>query len=162
VLVEAVAFSTVIVAVHIMAVVVTFGYLFAEPVLWPLAERIDRAAMPLLHRLRKSIGRWLINPGLLAVIAAGIYLASDEHQWKAFFVQWALGVAIVLGGLEGSYVIPKSGRLAEIAERDLAAGAWSDEYVRLRGRVRVVGGAMAVLVLVTIYIMTVQPGRAGS
>ena len=56
---------------------------------------------------------------LLIVLVAGIYLASKLHQWSAFYVQWGLAVAVVLGGLFGAYFIPNERKLGEIAARDV-------------------------------------------
>lgn len=156
-LATAVAFWQVVLAVHIAAVVAAFGVIIAFPLLVVVGARKEPGAMPSLHRMRRLIGRALVNPGLLLVVIAGIYLASDLHQWKHFYVQWGLGVAIVLGGLEGAYVLPRERRLAELAERDLGAGGGelSPEYVALRGRVVTVHAVMIALVLATIYLMTV-------
>ena len=151
-------FSDYVRAVHIIAVVVAFGIPLAHPVIEALVERVDRSAVPTFHQVRKLAGRWLVNPAMLFVLIAGIVLASDEHLWKAFFVQWGIGAIVVLGGLEGSYIMPKSGKLAELAKRDLAAGAerWSDEYLALSRRVRIVGAVMDFLVIATILIMATQ------
>ena len=152
-------FSDYVRAVHIISVALAFGIPFATPLLTALVERVDRSAVPAFHQVRKLAGRWLVNPAMVLLLIAGIVLASDQHLWKAFFVQWGIGAIVVIGGIEGSFVMPKSGRLAELAERDLAAGgaAWSDEYVSLRRKVRVGSSAMNLLVVVTIVIMATQP-----
>lgn len=160
-LVTAVAVWQVILAVHIVAAVVAFGVTFAYPLFELVGTRVDTRAMPGLHRLQQMIGRRLINPGLAVVILAGIYLASHLHQWKAFYVQWGLGVSIVLGALEGAFMIPREGKLAELAERDIAApGAgevkWSGEYKALAKQVGAVGAVMSLLIVITVYVMTVQ------
>ena len=145
-------------AVHIIAAVLTFGVPLAYPVMEALVERVDRTAIPVFHQVRKLIGRWLVNPAMLLLLIAGIVLASDEHLWKEFFVQWGIGAIVVLGGLEGSYLMPKSGRLAEFAKRDLAAaGGWSDEYLSLHTRVRYVGLFYDLIVVATIVVMATQP-----
>jgi hypothetical protein len=146
-------------AVHIIAVVLAFGIPFATPLLTALVERVDRTAVPVFHQVRKLAGRWLVNPAMALVLIAGIVLASDQHLWKAFFVQWGIGAIVVLGAIEGSFVMPKSGRLAELAKRDLAAGGetWSDEYLSLRRRVRAGSTLMTLLVVITILLMATQP-----
>jgi hypothetical protein len=161
VLVSAVAFWQIVLAVHIAAVVVAFGVTFALPVIAGVGPRLDPRAAPLLHRLRQRIGRIVINPGLTLVLIAGIYLASDLHQWHKFYVQWGVAVAIVLGALEGSFMIRQAGKLAELAERDIAASGdgtveWSAEYHARVKRTGAVGALMSGLVLVTVYLMTVQ------
>jgi hypothetical protein len=160
-LAPAVLFSQVVVAIHVVFVVVAFGALLTYPVIAIAAERLDRRSVPLLHRVRKVIGRSLVNPGMVIVVIAGIYLASDLHDWHEFFVQWGLGAVIVIGALEGAFVIRESGRLADIAQRDIdAAGGgeikWSEEYVSVRGRADQVNALMAVIVIVTVFLMVVQ------
>jgi Predicted integral membrane protein (DUF2269) len=161
VLVVGVAFYQVALAIHIMAVVVTFGVLFAYPLIQLVGDRLDPRAIPWYHRVQEKIGQRLISPGLLVVLVAGIYLASKLHQWSFFYVQWGVAVSIVIGALGGVFFSPNERRLAELAERDVAsAGAgdvvWSPEYLALRRRNAVLGNGVAVLVLVTIYLMTVQ------
>jgi Predicted integral membrane protein (DUF2269) len=158
VLVSAVAFWQVVLAIHIAAVVIAFGVVFAYPVFVFVGSRIDRRAIPWFHRMQQQIGRRIINPGLVVVLVAGIYLASKLHFWHYFFVQWGIAVAIVIGGIEGGFMIRVEGRLAELAERDLAAGGdeWSDEYQVLARRAGAAGLLLYALILVTIYLMTVQ------
>jgi hypothetical protein len=158
VLVPAVAFWQVVLAIHIAAVVIAFGVVFAYPVFVLVGSRVDRRAIPWFHRMQQQIGRRIISPGLLVVLVAGIYLASELHFWHYFFVQWGIAVSVVIGALEGGYMIRHEGRLAELAERDLAEGGeqWSDEYQALSRRVGAAGLLLYVLVLVTIYLMSVQ------
>jgi hypothetical protein len=160
-LVTAVSFPTVALAVHILFVVAAFGVVIGYPVIMLAAERLDPRAMPVLHRVRVTIGRSLVNPGLLVVVIAGVYLASHLHAWSDFFVWWGIGAALVLGGLEGSFAIPQEKRLARLATRDIeAAGGgevrWSGDYVTTRNRSHLVGWAMALLVAATVVVMTVR------
>ena len=97
------------------------------------------------------------------IVIAGIYLASKEHQWSTFYVQWGLGVVIVIGALGGMFFAPRERKLAELAERDIAAAGngevkWSPEYEALSRRVAAVGAAVGLLVLITVYLMTVHSG----
>jgi len=162
-LLTAVEFWQIILAVHIVAVVVSFGVIFAIPLLEIAGERLDQRAMPWLHRMEHELTRRLISPGLGVVLLAGIYLASKLHMWHAFYVQWGLGASIVLGGLAGAFFSPRERKLAELAERDVAAATedsftWSDEYRALRSRVALVGAIAGLLIVVTIYFMTVHTG----
>jgi hypothetical protein len=89
--------------------------------------------------------------------------------WKSFFVGWGIVAVIVIGGIEGAIIIPRSGRQATLAERDLAATAvaaggqrssatWSPEYVagaRLLSRAAVL---LQLVVVVTVFIMASHPG----
>ncbi len=162
-LVPAVAFWQVILALHIVAVVAAFGVTFAYPVIFAVGSRMDPRAIPWFHRVQIQVARRLLNPALLVVVLAGVYLASKLHQWHAFYVQWGIGVAIVIGGLEGAFMIPRERRLAELAEADIerAGGGevtWSAEYEKLGRQVGTVGALMGLLVVITIYLMTVQSG----
>jgi uncharacterized membrane protein len=151
-----------ILAVHIMAVVIAFGFVFALPVVYMVAGKHDPRSLPILHRIEYTVERMIINPALLVVVAAGIYLASDGHHWSEFFVQWGLAAVVVIGALVGSVMIPAAKRAEEAARRDLADAGESDfqpgtEYQALVRRLNLVGSGLGVLVLATILFMAVKP-----
>jgi len=167
-----VEFFQLVLAVHILAVVLAFGVTFAYPLFGIVGARMDPRAMPWFHRMQQVIGRRLINPALLIVLVAGIYLASHLHQWGATYVQWGLAAVVVLGGLEGGFMVPREGRLADLAERDLAgspaAGAGASastatatvgaEYTALLKRIGLVGSLMQLIVVVTVFLMATRAG----
>jgi uncharacterized membrane protein len=159
----AASFYEVVLAIHIAAVVVAFGVTFAYPVMFAVAARHDPRSLPLVHRIEYTLERMLINPALLLVVLAGIYLASKGHFWSDFFVQWGLGAAIVIGALVGSVMIPTAKRAEQAAARDLAASAGgevalSEEYRALTRRLSTVGSLLSLIVLVTIYFMVTHTG----
>jgi uncharacterized membrane protein len=152
----------VVLAVHIMAVVVAFGWTFALPVVFGVAARREPRSIPVLHRIEYVVSRFLLNPALVVVLGAGIYLASKAHVWSEFFVQWGLAAVVVIGGVVGAVMIPASKRAEEVATRDLAGHAGgefapSDEYRAIARRLTLVGGALSLLVLVTILFMAIKP-----
>jgi uncharacterized membrane protein len=152
-----------ILAVHVMAVVLAFGVTFAFPIVFAVAARHDPRSLPVLHRIEYTVERMLINPGLVLVVAAGIYLASKGHYWSDFFVQWGLGVALVIGALIGAVMIPTAKRAEELARRDLAACSGdeielSEEYATQTRRLMRVGGSLSALVLLTIFFMVAHIG----
>jgi predicted integral membrane protein DUF2269 len=148
----------VVLAIHIMAVVVTFGVVFAYPIMFGVAAKADPRSLPLIHRIETTLERTLVNGGLVLVVGAGIFLATDGKHWSEFFVQWGLGAAIVIGGLVGAVMIPASKRAQRLAERDLAAGGeLSSEYQAVSRRLAIVGGSLSVLVLLTIFFMATKP-----
>src|SRR5580704_18256937 len=102
----AVAFFEVVLALHILAVVIAFGATFAYPVLLGAVAKADPRALPALYRALHAISQRVIMPGVAAILVFGIYLASHLHLWHAFFVQWGLGVSIVIGAVEGAYLGP--------------------------------------------------------
>jgi hypothetical protein len=152
----------VILAVHIMAVVVAFGVTFAYPIMFAVAARADPRSLPVMHRVEYTIERFLINPGLLVVLAAGIYLASEGHHWSEFFVQWGLGAVVAIGAAVGAVMIPTAKRAETVAERAVAARGdgpleTTTEYQALARRLSTVGALLSLLVLVTILFMVVKP-----
>jgi hypothetical protein len=152
----------VVLAIHIMAVVVAFGVTFAYPIMFAVAARQDPRSLPLMHRVEYTIERFLINPALVVVLGAGIYLASKAHTWSAFFVQWGIAAVVVIGALVGAVMIPTAKHAEEVAARDLAGageggGAPSEEYRALVRRTNAVGSLLSALVLVTILFMAIRP-----
>lgn len=161
-LAPATSFYDIVLAIHIMAVVVAFGVTFAYPVMFAVGAKHGARSLPLLHRIEYTIERYLINPGLLLVVIAGVYLASDGKHWSEFFVQWGLAAAIVIGALVGSVMIPTAKKAEAIAERDVSASGHGDpemsaEYQALVRRLSTVGSLLSGIVLLTILFMAIQP-----
>jgi hypothetical protein len=159
----AVAFYEVVIALHILAVVIAFGATFAYPVIFAVAGKHPRA-LPVVYRAIHAISQRVIGPGLALVVIFGIYLASNLHLWNTFFVQWGLGVAIVIGAVEGMFLGPREKRLIAVAEADVAAAGpdgevrQSAEHKSLASTVGAVGALMDALVVVTIYFMVTRTG----
>jgi hypothetical protein len=152
----------IVLAIHVMAVVVAFGVTFAYPIMFAVGATREPRSLPTLHRVEYTIERWLINPGLLAVLGAGIFLASDGHRWSEFFVQWGLGAVVVIGALVGAVMIPTAKRAEQLVQLAIdAAGGGKiepgEEYRACVRRLSVVGALLSALVLVTILIMVVKP-----
>jgi hypothetical protein len=159
----AVAFWEVVLALHIIAVVFAFGATFAYPVLLGAVAKADARALPALYRALHAISQRVIMPGLAAIVVFGIYLASHLHLWSAFFVQWGLAVAIVIGAVEGAYLGRHERSLIEVADRDVAAAGdgevtFSAEHDSLVRRIGGVGALMDLLVVLTIYFMVAHTG----
>jgi hypothetical protein len=168
-LVTAVAFSDLVLGLHIAAALVGFGAVFVYPLLFSFAGRRDPHVMPFLLRSRQQVGRYLVNPGLLLVVLGGIYLATDEHQWSHFYVGWGIIAALVIGAIEGAVVIPRSNRLAAVAERDLSSTAvaaggqrvsaqWSVEYTRGWRVLWLSGVLVELIVVITVFLMATHAG----
>jgi hypothetical protein len=159
----AVTFYTFALAIHIAAVVIAFGVTFAYPVMSAVGIRSEARSMPGVHRIQDAVGKFVISPFLGLALLAGIYLASKLHTWSDFYVQWGLGVIVVLGALGGAFFAPRERKLAELATRDVKAAGEGDvtfsaEYRSLRTvvfRVNLLGN---VLILLTIYFMVAQTG----
>jgi hypothetical protein len=158
----AVAAYEVVLALHIAGVVIAFGWTFALPVFYLVASRHARRALPLLHRIEYTTMRLVLNPALVVVLGAGIFLAADGHHWSEFFVQWGIGAIVVLGALAGSVMIPLAKRAEQAALADLAASGGGDPvpgaaYRAAVRRLNLVGSLLWLLVLATIAIMAIKP-----
>jgi hypothetical protein len=154
-----ITFYGVVLAVHIMGVVTAFGSFFAYPAFLPWARRNHPEAMPVIHELSARIGRMVVSPALVVVLACGIYLASDADAWSEVWVSVPLVILILIGGLGGMFFAPSDRKLAALATRDLAdgGGELSAEYDELFRREAVAGIAVIGLVLVAIFFMAAKP-----
>lgn len=158
----ATSFFDVVLAIHIMAVVFAFGATLAYPVLLGTIGKADSRALPALYKALHAISTRVIMPGLAVILVAGIYMASDHKLWSEFFVQWGLGVVVVIGAVEGMFLSPNEKRLCAVADRDLAASggaafAPSAEHDSLVKRIGATGALMDGLVLLTILFMAIKP-----
>ena len=160
--IAAVTWIQVILALHIIFVVVAFGVLFAYPLFLTVGARLEPSAMPWFFRMQMVVSRRLLNPGLLLVVIFGVVLASRYHAWSDFYVQWGIGVSIVIGAIEGAFQIPRTTRLADVAQQELDAGGTvatrGAEYTRLLRQVQLGSTAIAALVLLTVFFMALHLG----
>jgi hypothetical protein len=159
----AVTFYTFALAIHIAAIVIAFGVTFAYPVMYAVGIGKEPRSMPGVHRIQDAVGKFVISPFLGLALLAGIYLASKLHTWSDFYVQWGLGVVLVLGALGGAFFAPNERKLADLADRYVnAAGEgpveFGADYKALRARVLRVNLLGCLLVLLTIYFMVAQTG----
>jgi hypothetical protein len=159
----AITWIQVILALHIISVVVAFGVIFAYPLFLTVGARLEPSAMPWFFRMQQLVSRRLVSPGLLGVVVFGVVLASKFHVWSDFYVQWGIGASVVIGAIEGVFQMPRTGRLAELAQRELEAGgavaaARSGEYRALLRQVQIGSTVIAILVLLTTFFMATHLG----
>jgi hypothetical protein len=144
--------------IHILAVVLTFGPTFGYGILFSVLPRYPRAAPGVIEGIQK-IDRYLITPGLLVVLLAGIYLLV-EGPWESSEAFIAVGflAIIALFGLQHAFFRPQEAKAKEIAERDLKNGdTLSAEFEEVSRRLGTVGPIAGLIVVVTIFFMTVKP-----
>lgn len=152
----ALRFYDIVVFIHIAAVVVAFGVTFVYPLIVPLTQRSAPDKLPWLHHLQGEIGQKIITPAAAVVLLAGLYIAlsgDGPFDMSDWWVGFGLLAILVLLGLGGAFFAPRERRLAELAERDLAAGKLSEEYEALAVQVARVGAFASLLVLVTVLFM---------
>lgn len=157
--------SEAILAIHIIGVVLSFGVLFVYPLLGVIGVRLEPRAMPWFHRFQHAVHMRVSAPGLVVILLAGVYLASDLHAWGDFYVGWGVAVVVVIGAIGGAYISPREKRLAELAEAEVAAApataagfGWSPEYLTVRRQAALARWGQALLAVVTIFFMALRLG----
>lgn len=144
--------------VHVLAVVLAFGPTFAYGIVFSILARYPRSAPTLFEAIRK-VDNYLVNPAVFVVLLAGIYLMADGH-WgggDAFIIVGFVAI-VVLMGLQHAFYRPQGLKAQALAERDLEAGdAFSAEFEAVARRLGTVGMASGLIVVVTIFFMTVKP-----
>lgn len=144
--------------IHVLAVVAAFGPTFAYGIVFSVLSKYPRSAPTLFEAIRK-VDNYLVNPAMFIVLLAGIYLMSDGH-WgggEAFIVIGFIAI-IALIGLQHAFYRPQGLKAQALAERDLEVGdTFSPEFEALARRLGTVGMLSGVLVVITIFFMTVKP-----
>jgi len=169
VLVSAAVFQDLVLAVHILGVVVGFGVTFAYPIFFRVGSRLEPGAMPWFFRMMQLLTRQLVYPGLLIVLVCGIYLASQKHQFSAFYVQWGFFAVVAIGALEGGLIAPRVRKLIVVSQRELAAApvagagpssafSFSGDYRAVFNQLSIAGAAQSLIVILTVFFMATHAG----
>lgn len=145
---------------HILAVVLAFGPTFGYALFFSVAPQHPRATPAILAGVQKC-DRYLVNPGMIVLLLAGIaLLVTSDSAWDAsdVFVSVGFVAIIVLFGLQHGFFQPQVRKAKELAERDLKSGdALSPEFEALGQRIGQVGTVAGLIVVVTIFFMTYKP-----
>lgn len=145
---------------HILAVVIAFGPTFGYAFFFSVAPQFPRATPAILAGIQR-VDRYLVNPGMVILLIAGIVLlASSDSAWKGgdFFVVWGWIAIIALFGLQHGFFQPQVRKAKALAESDLQAGdTLSPEFEALGQRIGRVGTLTGVLIVVTIFFMSYKP-----
>lgn len=145
---------------HILAVVLAFGPTFGYSLFFSVAPQYPRAVPAIMAGIQRC-DRYLVNPGMIILLLAGIYLmAASDSVWDgsdAFIVVGFIAI-IALFGLQHGFFQPQVRKAKELAERDLQRGdTLSPEFEALGQRIGQVGTLAGVLVIVTVFFMTYKP-----
>jgi uncharacterized membrane protein len=144
--------------IHVLAVVVAFGPTFGYGILFSVLPSYPRSTPAVLAGIQK-IDRYLVDPGMLVLLLAGIYLLA-EGPWDASeaFITVGFVSIIALFGLQHGFFRPQTRRAKELAERDLEAGdTLGEEFLEVSRRLGMVGPIGGLIVVVTIFFMVVKP-----
>jgi hypothetical protein len=149
---------------HILAVVVALGPTFGYGIFFSVLPKYPRAAPALIEGMRK-VDRFLVNPGMIILLIAGIVLLADSgigghNLWDGsdFFVVWGFIAIIALFGLQHGFFAPRMAKLQEIADRDLHSGdTFSAEFDTESKLIAQVGAATGILIVLTVFFMVYKP-----
>jgi len=144
--------------IHILAVVLAFGPTFAYGLIFSVMPKHPRSAPAFFEAIRR-VDTYLVNPGMIVVLLAGIYVMS-EGNWdggEAFIAVGFLAI-LILFGLQHAFFRPQGRKAQGLAERDLEDGdSFSEEFEEISRRLSTVGSIAGLIVVVTIFFMTVKP-----
>jgi hypothetical protein len=138
--------------IHVTAVVVGFGALFAYPVFLAVNARAPLAERAALHRAQIAFSKRVTGPAIGVILLAGIYLATKAELWDQAWVGISLMLLFVIAGL-GSTVLRKGEEQLEAS-----AGAGDEPgYAAALATVRTWTLTTLALIVVVIFLMTAKP-----
>lgn len=148
----AIRFYDVVLWLHITAVVVAFGALFAYPVFLGVNARAPLAQRANFHRLQIAFSKGVTGPAIGVILLAGIYLATDADLWAEPWVTIPFVLLFVIAGL-GATVL-RRGEEGLVAASDAA-----DEvgYAKALAGVRTWTYVTIALIVIAIFLMTAKP-----
>jgi uncharacterized membrane protein len=145
---------------HVLAVVLAFGPTFGYALFFSMAPQFPRATPAILAGVQKC-DRYLVTPGMIVLLVAGIYMLSasdDLYDAGTAFVSVGFLAIAALFALQGAFFQPRVRKAKELAERDLEQGdTLSEEFEALSQRIGQVGTLAGLIVVVTIFFMTYKP-----
>ncbi len=150
--VVAVTFYDVVVWIHVTAVVVAFGALFAYPVFLAVNARAPIGQRAGLHRAQIAFSRRVTGPVIGVVLLAGVYLATDAEVWDEAWVGISFLLLLVIAGLGATLLRKGEEALAATAEAGDEPG-----YASALAIVRRWTLITLALIVFVIFLMTTKP-----
>jgi len=145
---------------HILAVVLAFGPTFGYGILFSVLPDHPRSTPAVIAGVQK-IDRYLVSPGLVVVLLAGVYLmvaSDDAWDGSEAFITVGFIAIIALFGLQHGFFRPQTAKARALAERDLKAGdTLSEEFEEVSRRLGTVGPIAGLIVVVAIFFMSYKP-----
>jgi hypothetical protein len=138
--------------IHISAVVVAFGALFAYPIFLAVNARAPLAERAALHRAQIAFSKHVTGPAIGVILLAGIYLATDADLWDEGWVGTGFALLLVIAGL-GATVLRRG---EESLEATASAGDGAG-YAAALPRVRTWTFVTLALIVLVIFLMTAKP-----
>jgi uncharacterized membrane protein len=144
---------SVVLALHIIAVLAAYGLPLAYPLLLPYVRARHPEALAGIHDVQYRLNVRLTGPGTVLIPAFGIYLASRGHHWGQAWVTIGIVIIVLIAVLGGGVVVPATKRLAQLAREDVRGPEYDALYRRYM-RVEVLLGALVVL---AVFVMAAKP-----
>lgn len=145
---------------HILAVVLAFGPTFGYGLFFSVAPQYPRAVPAILAGVQRC-DRYLVNPGMIILLFAGIYLmAASDSVWDGSDTFIVVGFIAIIGlfGLQHAFFQPQVRKAKELVERDLQSGdTLSPEFEAISQRLGQVGTLAGLTVVVTTFFMVYKP-----
>ena len=152
---------------HVSAVMIGFGAVWAEAVMFPVASRMSPRHLPYVHRLQLAINRLLAAPAILIVAGTGTYQVS-EGNWRSgdLWVSGTIGILAAVAVILVAFFIPMDRKLLPMVEKEIAdlgngkiqLNQLSAEYIRKGKLEGAIGTLMGILLLLAVFLMTTKPG----
>ena len=145
--------------IHVLAVVLAFGPTFGYGFFMAIAQETSPRSVPTVLRGILQIDRYLVTPGMLVVLAAGIYmLIKEDIPASETYVSVGFVAIIALFGMAHGFFRPNTTRALELAERDLGAGdTLGAEFEAVSKKLENGGKLAGLIVAIAIFFMVVQP-----
>jgi Sec-independent protein secretion pathway component TatC len=138
--------------VHITAVVIAFGALFAYPVFLAVVAKAPIAQRPAFHHAQIAFSKRITGPTIGVVLLAGLYLATDADLWSETWVTVPLVLLFVIAGLGATLLRRGEERLVATSEAGDEAG-----YTAALATLRTWNYVTLVLIVVAIFFMAAKP-----
>ena len=141
---------SVVVALHIIAVLAAYGLPLSAPLVVPYVRRNHPDALPGLHAAQHFVNNAITGPFTLLLLAFGLYLAYDGDRWGDPFVSIGIGAVVIIALVGGGVVVPAVKALAGLDPS-------SPEYDRVYRRYLRAESFLGIVVLLTVFAMAAKP-----
>ena len=148
----AVRLYDVVLWLHITAVVVAFGALFAYPVFLAVVAKAPIAQRATFHHAQIAFSKRITGPTIGVILLAGVYLATDASLWSETWVTIPFVLLFIIAGLGGTVLRRgEEGLVATSEAGDEAAYAATLSTLRTWTYVTIA------LIVAAIFFMAVKP-----
>jgi Sec-independent protein secretion pathway component TatC len=137
---------------HITAVVIAFGALFAYPVFLAVNARAPIERRSPFHHAQIAFSKRITGPAIGVILLAGIYLATDADLWSKVWVTVPFVLLFVIAGLGATVLRRGEERLAATSEAGDEAA-----YAAALATVRTWTLLTLALIVITIFFMSAKP-----